>query len=185
MQESALLGEAFLAFLDDVYAVSHQSRAVYNLWAEELHKHAWDSVERWQNPHVEQMSGTRKSWAISSDLFVEAVTEERPKEGKLWEASPWVPDLQCAWFQCAELHCHHFLRTVPPSQSAQYAAWHDMGMRRAMGTVCKGTAEQTAWADHLATLPMRPDGLGQRSAAAPAFRASWADAPCSHFGCQS
>ena len=74
------------------------------------------------------------------------------------------------------------LRTVPPSQSAQYAAGHDMGMRRAMETVLgsvPGTVELRGWAHQLATLPMRLGGLGLRSAsrmALAAFWASWADA---------
>ena len=55
----------------------------------------------------------------SSD-FVESVTEERlEKEQELWRAIPSVPDLQCAWqllLQCAGPRCHHFLRTVPPTQ---------------------------------------------------------------------
>ena len=107
---------------------------------------------------------------VGSDRFVEAVTEEGLSEEKLWEALAWVLDLQCAWLQCAGPRCHHFLRTMPPCQSAQYAVEHDMGMRRAMGTVFPGTAEQTAWAAYLATLPKRQDGLGLRSAvrAAPA-----------------
>ena len=84
---------------------------------------------------------------VGSDRFVEAVTEERlSEERRLWEVLERVPDLQCAWqilLQCAGP------RTVPPSQSAQYAAGHDMGMRKAMETVlgsAAGTVEQRKWA---------------------------------------
>ena len=42
--------------------------------------------------------------------------EERlQRERELWEAIPWVPDLQCGWqvlLQCAGPRCHHLLRTL-------------------------------------------------------------------------
>ena len=93
-----------------------------------------------------------------------------------------VPDLQSAWqilLQCAGPRCHHFLRTVPPDQSARYAVGHDLGMRRAMESVLgslPGT-EQKECAHVLATMPMRLGGLGLQSArrmAPAAFWASWA-----------
>ena len=68
---------------------------------------------------------------VGSLEFVESVTEERlEKEQELWRAIPSVPDLQCAWqllLQCAWPRCHHFLRTVPPTQSRVYAEGHDKG----------------------------------------------------------
>ena len=63
--------------------------------------------------------------------------------------------------------CNHLLRTVPPSQSAAYAAGHDAGMQQTMvallGTL-PGDHEQTTMAHNLASLPMRLGGLGLRSA---------------------
>ena len=103
----------------------------------------------------------------------------------MWDAITWVPDLQSAWqilLQCAGPRCHHFLRTLPPSHSANYAIGHDLGMQTAMasllGEIPGGDAEKED-ARRLATLPMRMGGMGLRSASrmAPgAFWASWADA---------
>ena len=48
---------------------------------------------------------------------------------------PKVHDLQCGWqllLQCAGPRCHHFLRTVPPSQSRKYAEGHDQGVWEVM-----------------------------------------------------
>ena len=110
---------------------------------------------------------------VGSDSYVETATEERiNEEARLWAALPWVPDLQCAWqiiLQCAGPSCH-FLRTVPPHQSAKYAEDHDKGM---------GDEVRKEEGRQLATLPMRLGGLGLRSAsrtALAAYWASWADA---------
>ena len=79
---------------------------------------------------------------VGSLDFVESVTEERlEKEQELWRAIPSVPDLQCAWqllFQCAGPRCHHFLRTVPPTQSRVYAEGHDRGMQEVMARLLGG-----------------------------------------------
>ena len=42
--------------------------------------------------------------------------------------NPISPDLQATWqilIQCAGPRCHHIFRTLPPSQSAEYAQRHD------------------------------------------------------------
>ena len=62
-----------------------------------------------------------------STLMEERIAEER----KLWEAIPNVPDLQCAWqilLQSANPRANHTIRTLPPSQSANYAHRHDEGI---------------------------------------------------------
>ena len=96
----------------------------------------------------------------------------------------WVPDVQSAWqilLQCAGHRCHHFLRTLPPSQSTNYAIGHDLGMQTAMASLLgeiPGCDDEKEDARRLATLPMRVGGLGLRSAtrmAPGAFGASWAD----------
>ena len=59
-------------------------------------------------------------------------------EARLWAALAWVPNLQCAWqilLQCAGPRCHHFLRTIPPQQSAKYTDNHDKGMMEVVQTV--------------------------------------------------
>ena len=167
----------------------------------ELSEHAWIQLNEgktrvWNRagvrpPHMEDLGP--EVWnvegvkilgtPIGSDRFIEAVTEERvTEERRLWDALAWVPDLQSAWqilLQCAGPRCHHFLRTVPPDQSARYAVGHDLGMRRAMERVLgsfPGTERQKESAHELATLPMRFGGLGLRQMAPAAFWASWADA---------
>ena len=54
---------------------------------------------------------------IGSGEFVARVVAERSvEEQKLWDALPWVPDVQCVCqvlVQCAGPRCHHFLRTLP------------------------------------------------------------------------
>ena len=103
------------------------------------------------------------------------------EEDKLRKAIKWIPDLQCAWqvlVQCAGPRCHHFLRTMPPSRSSEYAVGHDVGMLHAMESL-PGDARQQEVATQIASLPMRLGGLGIRSAsrmAPSAFWASWADA---------
>ena len=101
------------------------------------------------------------------------------------EAVTWVPDLQCGWqilLQCAGPRCHHILRTLPPSESAEYGQRHDDGMWQAMQALMgglMGTEEQKLTARQLTTLPMRVGGLGLRCArrmAPAAHWSSWADA---------
>ena len=118
---------------------------------------------------------------VGSPEFVHVLTRDRLDEERLlWEAINWVPDLQCAWqilAQCAGPRCHHFVRTVPPSESRSYAEGHDAGM---METMCSllggltGDEEQKQMAQKIATLPMRLGGLGLRSAVRMSHSACWA-----------
>ena len=78
--------------------------------------------------------------------------------------------------QCAGPRCHHLLRTLPPSQTGEYANGHDLGMMQAMESLL---VSHRLWAHHLASLPMRLGGPGLRSArrmSQAAYWASWADA---------
>ena len=194
-------GEVLFAFLDDVYAVTgpNRNREVFDLWSEHLWRVAGirmhtEKTRVWNRsgvspPNVEDLGeqvcnregikvlGT----LVGTDLFVsDAVTERVQEESRLWEAIEWVPDLQADWrilVQCAGPRCHHLLRTLPPSQSGQYAALHDAGMLRAMKSLLGGLpGEPQAKEDacRLATLPMRMGGLGLRSATRMAPTAYWA-----------
>ena len=91
----------------------------------------WDPSEVW-NPEGVNLLGT----PVGSRAFVDEVLNKRLREEhKLWEAIPWVPDLQAGWqilIQCAGPRCHHIIRTLPPSQSADYAQGHDEGIKRTM-----------------------------------------------------
>ena len=123
---------------------------------------------------------------VGSVEFVQRLVDQRiQEEQKLWEAISWVPDLQCAWqilLQCAGPRCHLFLRTLPPSQSAEYARQHDVGMMTIMEALLSGLTgdtDQNDTARQIASLPMRLGGLGLRSArriSPGTYWASWADA---------
>ena len=125
----------------------------------------------------ERVQQVSKNWAteapIGSPEFVRTVIPKRLEdEGRLWDAVAQI---------CSGPRCHHLLRTLPPSQSAEYAQCHDDGMMRVMDgpkEVLTGTGEDRV-AHQLASLPMHLGRLGLRSAvqmALAAFWASWADA---------
>ena len=99
---------------------------------------------------------------VGSGEFVARVVAERlVEEQKLWDALLWIPDVQCAWqvlVQCAGPRCHHLLRTLPPSQTLEFADGHDLGMMQAMESLLGGLTGEVShwlWAHHLASLPMR------------------------------
>ena len=146
-------GEHLLAFLDDVHVVSPpgRTRPMYNLLDEKMEAGAgirlhagktrvWNrasmcppnvvdlGADVW-NPEGIKILGT----PVGSRQFVhEKVMERVEEERRLWEAIPHLPDLQCAWqilLQCAGPRCHHMFRTLPPTQSEEYAQEHDAGMQ--------------------------------------------------------
>ena len=90
------------------------------------------------NPRRIKILGT----PVGSQEFIQEVCEERlQQERELWEAIPWVPDLQCAWqvlLQCAGPRCHYLLRTLAPESSQGYAVRHDDGMFEMMETLLHG-----------------------------------------------
>ena len=199
-------GEDLLAFLDDTYILSlpQSGRLLHDVMDTMLETGAgiqlhagktriWnrggiqpqdidDLGEEVWSPEGVQVLGS----PIGSEAFIQAFTDRRlEEERRLWNVIPSVPDLQCPWqllLQCAGPRCHHVLRTVPPSQSARFAAGHDEGMFQTMTALLgalPGTEEQISTARDITTLPMRLGGLGLRSAgriAPGAYWASWADA---------
>ena len=151
--------------------------------------HGWDSPPRANNTVVEQ------SWRVSrGDCGVGSTSLEsrgrqdlgqgggRTNGGGTEVVGPVAlgPDVQCAWqvlVQCAGPRCHHFLRTLPPSQTGEYADGHDLGMMQAMESLLGGLTREVShrlWAHHLASLPMRLGGLGLRSARSMSQAAYWA-----------
>ena len=121
----------------------------------------------------------------SAEFVAEHVRARILEEQRLWDAILNVPDLQCAWLLllfCAGPRCNHLLRTLPPSQSATYAAAHDEGMATTAWNLLglgAGTSEAMTVAQDLLGLPLRCGGVGLRSAsrtAPAAYWASWADA---------
>ena len=61
----------------------------------------------------------------------EKMTRRIETERQLWDMIPCVPDPQCAWqllVQSANPWANQSLRTLPPSQSLEYAVAHDEGL---------------------------------------------------------
>ena len=146
--------EYLFAFLDDVYFTSEaagRTRVAYDTLGEKLFNHTrirlhigktqvWNRAgvcpegmaelgpEVW-NPEGVKVLGTPVGFVE------EVVTKSLEEEDKLWEAIPSVPDLQAAWqilLHCVGPRCHHMWRTLPPSESEEYAGAHDLGMARVM-----------------------------------------------------
>ena len=120
-------GEELFAFLDDVYIVSspERTRHLYNLVEEkswsvagiQLHTEktrCWNQSGRCPpdmvdlGPEVWSPQGVKVlGTPIGSFEFIKEVSDRRlEEEQRLWDAIPWIPDLQCAWQvlpQCAGL----------------------------------------------------------------------------------
>ena len=99
------------------------------------------------------------------------------EERRLLQELPELPDMQGAWLPllyCASPRAQHALGTVPPTDSAAYAAEHD---RAVWTTLQRLLAEQDAqgreWDGQIAFLPAASGGFGLASAA---YWAAWADA---------
>ena len=90
-----------------------------------------------------------------------------------------MPDPQCAWLLlllCAGPRMVHALRTIPPSQAAEFATTHDAAMQECLQRIL-GTAIPEL-SQEIAALPFREGGLGLQSArrtSPAAYWASWAD----------
>ena len=178
-------GEYMLAYLDDNFVSAKPDRiqTIYDLLGERLFSMAGiefhtGKTRTWSRTgvpprRIEESGPEAWSWfgikilgkPVGNDEFVQRLSEERiGKEEHLWRAIVWVPDLQCAWhllLQCAGPWCHHYLRTLPPSQSAWLAGRHDEGMMETMAQLLgglPGDEAQKAEVKVTATVPMRFGG---------------------------
>ena len=175
IKENLEPGEHLFAFLDDVQLHAGKTRTWNRAGARPPNM---DDL----GPDVWTLEGIKiLGTPMGNDAYVRAASTVRVEdESKLWERIGWVPDVQCAWqilLQCAGPRCHHWLRTVPPQQSAPYAASHDSGLWQAVATLLgrmPGNTTQQEMARDIATLPMRLGGLGFRSATRMAPAAFWA-----------
>ena len=170
-----LAGEQMCAFLDDVYVCQPgRVRFMYNILADalgrvagiQLHegktrtdpKHSQNNIND-LGPEVWQPRGIT---VLGTPIgCVEYVSE------KMWDMNPCVPDLQCAWqllVHSANPRANHSLRTLPPSQSLEYAVAHDEGLWGVAEILLdiQGRADRDV--KQVASLPMRMGGLGLRSA---------------------
>ena len=198
-------GEQLCAFLDDVYALCQPDRvkAIYDTLAEclrvagiRLHQgktRVWNrggvqpadvalsGPDVWEPQGVMVLGTPIGSPQFTADRLQTRIEEER----RLWEAIPYVSDLQCGWqilLQSANPRANHTLRTVPPSLSREYAVAHDDGLwgtAHALLGEIPGSADELSEAKSVPTLPMRMGGLGLRCAERireAAYWSSWADA---------
>ena len=106
---------------------------------------------------------------LGSTKFVSSIMEERVREERrLWEAIPFVPDLQCAWqnlLQSASPRANRSLRTMPPSASEKYARERDEGIWTTVEALLNevpGSEQELTDAAQVASLPMCRGGLGLR-----------------------
>ena len=127
---------------------------------------------------------------IGTPAFVSSATAERLQdEQTLLDQLHRLPDLQSAWLlllYCCAPRAQHILRTVPPDQSAEYAAQHDDAVWNTLWALLgEAAGPLPAAADHLALarsigqLPGTMGGIGLTSAvriAPAAYWAAWADA---------
>ena len=181
-----LPGEQLCAFLDDVYLLCDPSRvkalhelleaALFRVAGIQLHPgktRAWnragippEAIEElgedvWQPAGITVLGTPIGSEQYISDKMAERITKERA----LWEATPTVPDLQCAWqilLQSANPRANHTMRTMPPGSSATYCQNHDEGIWATAKVLLDGlpAADETSETEshQLATLPMRMGG---------------------------
>ena len=193
----------------------HRARPAYNVVAHELNTHAGvapnpsktrvyngqggvapegiqelgPDVWRGNRPLHEQGILTLGT-PIGTPAFVSSATAERLRdEETLLDQLHRLPDLQSAWLlllYCCAPRAQHILRTVPPDQSAEYAAQHDDAvwdtLRALLGEAAgplPAAADHIALARSIGQLPGTMGGIGLTSAAriAPAaYWAAWADA---------
>ena len=95
-----------------------------------------------------------------------------------------MPELQSAWLlllYCAALRSTYLLRTLPPADTAVFAAEHDAAIRRCLATLLAGGDGDMPLPDlsyRRAQLPLSMGGLGLGSAERlrhAAYWSSWAD----------
>ena len=103
---------------------------------------------------------------------------------RLLEALRGLPELQSSWLLlalCANPRANYYLRALPPSQSAPFAARHDAALNRALSALLDDPVApepELRRAAHVSQLPLRFGGLGLRCAtrlAPAAYWASWCD----------
>ena len=162
-----------LATMREVFAILPFVRLSYGTPS----RHSW-----WDEEGGEQGDPLSVLHWDAGALEEVAATEE---ERRLWEAIPFVSDLQCGWqilLQSANPGANHTLRTVPPSLSREYAVAHDDGLwgtAHALLGQIPGSADELSQARSMATLLMRMGGLGLRCAERireAGYWSSWADA---------
>ena len=96
----------------------------------------------------------------------------RDKEDLLLRRIPEVPSLQAAWLLllfCASPRANYFLRVLPPADTQEYAASHDVAVLSCLASLLSGGEDFPGLQARLARLPLR----GLRSAERLRFAAHW------------
>ena len=197
--------DSLFTYLDDVHVVSlpDRTREAYNILQEQLLVGAGIQLHTGKT-RVWNRGGTQPAdleelgeevWSpsgikilgtpLGSPEFVRSVVEKAGRREQIVASKSLgfpISSVGGKHFCNAGPQCHHILRTLPPSESAECAQRHDDGMWQAMQALMgglTGTEEQKLTARQLTTLPMRMGGLGLRCArrmAPAAYWSSWADA---------
>ena len=119
---------------------------------------------------------------IGSPEYVQThLLSARDKHNALLAAIPTLPSLQASFLLllfCANPRSNYLLRTVPPTETLQYATSHDTAMSQCLATLLDRPEDLPPQARARVHLSLAHGGLGLRSAVRhrhAAYWASWAD----------
>ena len=138
----------------------------------------------WSLPAAQQGLLLLGSPVGTREFIAATLDEARAKHAALFARLPDVQDLQCAWLLllfCAAPRWTYLLRSVPPADTASFAAAHDEAVLECLGRLLSGADTALAIppaSAQRAHLPRCMGGLGLPSATAhrhAAYWASWAD----------
>ena len=192
--------EVLAAYLDDVYIICQPDRArpAFDIVSRAIEGHAGVaansgktrvfSVETlgpdvWRGGDSPECGLVALGAPIGSADFVAAHAHGRlEQETGLLAEIQQLPDLQAAWLlllYTAAPRAGHLLRTLPPSQSGEYARQHDSAVWSCLSFLLGEPDPLPATAHDVGFLPIRLGGLGLFAAeriAPAAYWAAWADA---------
>ena len=138
----------------------------------------------WALPAAEQGVVVLGSPVGSRDFIAAKLAQRLQEQDRLLSRIPRVPELQSAWLlllYCAAPRSTYLLRTLPPADTAVFAAEHDAAIRRCLATLLAGGDGDMPLPDlsyRRAQLPLSMGGLGLGSAERlrhAAYWSSWAD----------
>ena len=158
-------GEGLFAFLDDVYLTSDPERTldVLRVAQTSLPRHAnvqihlgktraWNAVGEEPPglvaaipPGEDGVSCWRGDWSLPAAkqglLVLGSPLSAPASSAALFARLPDVQDLQCAWLLllfCAAPRWTYLLRSVPPADTASFAAAHDEAVLECLGRLLSG-----------------------------------------------
>ena len=201
--------EVLAAYLDDVYIICQPDRArpAFDIVSRAIEGHAGVAANSgktrvftraggpappgvetlgpdvWRGGDSPECGLVALGAPIGSADFVAAHAHGRlEQETGLLAEIQQLPDLQAAWLlllYTAAPRAGHLLRTLPPSQSGEYARQHDSAVWSCLSFLLGEPDPLPATARDVGFLPIRLGGLGLFAAeriAPAAYWAAWADA---------